>query len=98
MLLLSISRLARCSRQQEVTSQICFDTTSCSSKTGVRLRIECNRPSIVLNILLKSVLLKKVMHCLVAVAFLWTPCRRLKNLDTHYDAGNMLLFSKYKKN
>ena len=42
------------------------------SKIGVRLRIKYNRTTIVLNILLISVLLKK-MHCLVAVAFLGHP-------------------------
>ena len=44
------------------------------SKTVVRLRIKYNRTTIVLNILLTSVLLKKVMHCLVAVVFFGTPC------------------------
>ena len=41
------------------------------SKMVVMLRIKYNRTTIVLNILLTSVLLKKVMHCLVAVAFFW---------------------------
>ena len=41
------------------------------SKMVVRLRIKYNynRTTIVLNILHLSVLLKKVMHCLVAIAF-----------------------------
>ena len=42
------------------------------SKKVLRLRIKYNRTTIVLNILLISdisVLLKKVMHCLEAVAF-----------------------------
>ena len=39
------------------------------SKMVVRLRIKYNKTTIVLNILHLSVLLKKVMHCLVAVAF-----------------------------
>ena len=43
------------------------------SKTGDRLWIKYNRTTIVLNILFISVLFK-VMHCLVAVAFLGTPC------------------------
>ena len=34
--------------------------------TGFRLRIKYNRTTIVLNILIK-----KVMHCLVAVVFVW---------------------------
>ena len=43
------------------------------SKTGDRLLIKYNRTTIVLHILLISVLFK-VIHCLVAVAFLGTPC------------------------
>ena len=44
------------------------------SKTVVRLRIKYIRTTIVLNILLTSVFIKKVMHCLVVVAFFGTPC------------------------
>ena len=41
------------------------------SKMVVRLRIKYHRTTIVLNILHLSILLKKAMHCLVAVAFFW---------------------------
>ena len=40
------------------------------SQMGVKLRINYNRTTSVENILLISVVLKKVMHCFVAVAFI----------------------------
>ena len=62
-----------------------FHVEELPPKTRVRLRIKSNRTTIVLNILLISILFKKVLQRLVAIAFFGTPCIQYVNFmpDQH---------------